>query len=359
MSIRSTLAVIAVVASAAVGAAIGPGRAGAEQKCLPAPARADAIGAFARQIKVGRPRKHGNLTLYPILIEDVRVPDVDLTLDEAMERELLSIRELDPPEVNRVRLVSKAKEPILVMGGEMLAGAKQDRIVGDDMIVPPRADLEIPVFCVEHGRWVAKSESFGSAKFLATRDVRVARASADQGEVWSKVAEAQERLAAPSETGALRSLQDSAIVQDRIKPYRRALAEFPGEVAKARGVVACVGDEIIAADLFASRAIFAQLWPKLLDSYITDAVERELQGSSPDGVRIRKWLDGLASADKSLKKTPGDGLLYELRGESLIGSALVYDEAVVHIELFAKEKLAPEPVPFNRLEFRRDRLERE
>ena len=354
MSKRLIPALSIAVILVAVGAAIGLDRTGPEQKCLPAPN--DAIASFAKRLKVGRPRNHGNLTLYPILIEDVRVPDVALTLDEAMARELLKIRELDPPEVNRVRLVSKAKEPIFIMGGEMLAGAKQDRIVGDDTIVPPRADLEIPVFCVEHGRWVAKSETFGSSRFLAGSEVRKARAAADQSAVWAQVAETQERLAAPSETGALRSLQDSAAVQDRMKPYRRALVDFPGDVAKARGVVACVGDEIIAADLFASRAIFAQLWPKLLDSYITDAVDREAHSKAPDGVRIKKWLDGITRAERNVKKTPGDGSLYELKSGSLIGSALVYDEAVVHLELFGRENPEPEPINFNRLEFRRERL---
>ncbi len=341
----------------AVSIALGIDRIEPEQKCLPTPN--DVIASFAKQIKVGRPRNHKNLTLYPIHIEEVRAPDIELTLDEAMSRELLKIRELDPPEVNRVRLVSKAKEPIFVMGGEMLAGAKQDRIVGDDMIVPPRADIEIPVFCVEQGRWVTKSESFGSSKFLAGSEVRKARAAADQSEVWAQVAETQARLSAPSETGALRSLQDNAAVQDRMKPYRRALLEFPDELAKARGVVACVDDEIIAADLFASRAIFVQLWPKLLDSYITDAMDRAADGKVPDGVRIKQWLDGIARAELTEKKTPGEGSLYKLEGKELFGSALLYEKAVVHIELFRRENPEPEPILFNRLEFRRERLDEE
>ena len=49
------------------------------------------------------------------------------------------------------------------------------------------------------------------------------------------------------------------------------------------------------------------------------------------------------------------GALYQLGGDGLIGSALVYDGGVVHMELFAKEP--GEPVTFNRLDFRRDRLE--
>jgi len=349
MKVMCTIA----VALALVGAGLRPGPAASEERCVPPPG--GAIDEFAGRLKVGRPKKHGNLTLYPVFADGVAVPEVGLTLDEAMERGSIEIRELKPAEVNRVRLVSTAKEPIFVMGGEMLTGAKQDRIMGDDMIVPPGADLTVPVFCVEHGRWVAKSDSFKSAAFVATSEVRKARAAADQSAVWNQVAAEQERMEAPSESGALRSIQDSEEVQGRMQPYRRALSDFPKDIGKARGVVACVGDEIVAADLFGSRALFMQLWPRLLDSYVVDAVGRESGGAAPDAVRVRRWLDGVSRAEREVKKTPGNGTLYQLSGDGLIGSALIYDGGVVHMELFAKE--TAEPVPFNRLDFRRERLE--
>lgn len=321
------------------------------------PPPTDAINAYAEQLQVAPPIRHAHLTLYPIVVEGVAVPDLELTLDEAMEAELLEIRELKPAEVNRVKLVSRAKEPIFAMGGQMLGGAQQDRIVGDDLIVPPGAELTVPVFCVERGRWVGTSQSFSSMGAVAGSAVRKAGQEADQRAVWDNVAAQQERLDAPSETGALRSVQESESIQRKLGPYERALSSLPASVPKARGVVACLGDEILAADLFASRLLFESLWPKLLESYVIDALDRERTGPAPDAVQIRRWLSGVAEADKLPEDTPGDGALYELRGRGLMGSALVYDDAVVHMELFATE--TPEPNPFNRLEFRRDRLERE
>lgn len=352
MSRRALLTTLAVLVVIGVRAGLGPAE--REQKYLPLPPTAP-IDSFARQLRVGPPQRHANLTLYPVFADGVTIPDIDLTLDEAMDRGLLAIRELKSAEVNRVLLVSRAKEPIFVMGGEMLTGAKQDRIVGDDLIVPPRAELPIPVFCVEHGRWVLKSESFVSAGFLAASNVRKARAAADQGEVWGQVAAEQERLEAPSATGALKSVQDSEEVKEQMEPYKRALCDLPLDVGKARGVVACVGDEIIAADLFGSRAVFAQLWPKLLDSYVIDAVGRNPEGRTPDAVRIRRWLSGITEAGRGSKKTPGDGNLYVLESRSLVGCALLYGGGVVHMELFSKE--GPDPVRFNPLQFRRERLE--
>lgn len=318
------------------------------------PDSADAIDAYASRLQVGPPERYSNLTLYPILADGVIVPDIDLTLDEAMERGLLEIRELERAEVSRVRLSSSAKDSIFVMGGEMLGGAKQDRIVGDDLIVPPRADLVIPVFCVEQGRWVATSDTFSSPRALAASEVRKARQRADQSAVWSRVAGEQRRLNAPSETGALSSVQENEEVREKTMPYTRAFSDFALDHAKARGVVACVGGEIIAADLFGSRSLFRQLWPKLLESYVIDAIDRPTRGRAPDAVRIKKWLAGMTRAEKRRKPTPGSGSLYELRGAGLIGSALVYDEGVVHMELF--KGYVVRPMPFNRLEFRRERL---
>jgi hypothetical protein len=343
------LAAVALLAGAVLAAMPAPSEEAVEppkeQVCI------DTIDAFAGGLKVGRPRRHGALALFPVFAETAVEPGVDLTLDEALERELLEIRELKSPEVNRVVLVSKAKEPVFVMGGEMLGGAKQDRIIGDDLIVPSCAELVIPVYCVEQGRWVAKGEAFTSTRTLAASAVRKA---ADQSCVWQEVAESQERLNAPSQTGAMRSIKESEHVQSRVQPYVRALSDLPDDVPAARGVVAAVGGRVIAADLFGSRAVFEALWPKLLESYVIDALQRDASGVIPDAVEIRRWLHEVRRAERTPEDTPGAGDLYQLRGDRLLGSVLAYEYGVVHMELF--RTYVVEPVEFNRLDFRRERL---
>ncbi|MCJ7823212.1 MAG: hypothetical protein MUQ26_09095 [Armatimonadetes bacterium] len=356
MRTRVVLAMLGLIIGALVlVAALHAAPAADEMDIVRPPSSSDAIDAYASRLQVGMPERYGNLTLYPISADGVIVPDLELTLDEAVERGLLTISELKPAEVNRVRLVSRAHESVFIMGGEMLLGAKQDRIAGDDLLVPPGAELVIPVYCVEHGRWVAQTDSFKSAGALVGTEVRKARQRSDQAAVWSRVEAEQSRLNAPSETGAFRSIRENEEVRDKMGPYTRALSDFAGDNAKARGVVACVGGEIIAADLFGSRTVFRTLWPKLLESYVIDVLDRRVRGDAPDAVRIRQWLDGVTRAETSRKQTPGSGTLYELRGGGVIGSALVYREGVVHMELF--RGYAVQPVRFNRLDFRRERLQ--
>jgi hypothetical protein len=331
---------------------------------------ANPVVEYANQVRVEKPARHGNLSLFAISVSGVEVAQVDLTLGQAVKQGLVQVTELDESDVNRVRVRTRAKERVFVMAGEMLRGGKQDRIAGDDLILPPKSDLVIPVFCVEHGRWAGRESGFSTGHSLAGAKVRGAagrgaRAGGGQGAVWSGVAEQQRALGAPSTTGALRSVHDSDAVRERMRPYLRALDDLPDNHPKASGIVAVVDGEILAADLYSSRKLFQQMWPDLLEAYVIDALEREevvpvsgMRREKRTALRekdVLRWLTGLRSARMSPKDTPGDGDLFDLAGHDLTGTALLYDCGVVHIGLFPDEVAIAEP-DFNSLEFRRERV---
>ncbi len=338
---------------------------------------------YMDHLRVEKSQRHGNLALFPVSVSAVEIPDIHLTLTQAVKQGLFEISELDDSDVNRLRVRNRAKEPVFIMAGEMLRGGKQDRIAGDDLIVPARSKLTIPVFCVEHGRWAGRSHDFSVGHSLAGAKTRAVAGrgvvqGGGQGAVWSSVAEQQEALGTPSETGALRSVHDSELVRDQMKPFLRALSDLSDEHPKAVGIVAVVGDEIIAADLFSSRELFEQMWPDLLEAYVIDALERQESdvvverhgdktivrggvvkehagyGSAIDEKKVLRWLNGLRSTNMSPKNTPGDGDLYDLNGRDVTGAALIYERGVVHIALFPK--LAVTRPDYNSLEFRRERL---
>ncbi|MFB3882197.1 MAG: ARPP-1 family domain-containing protein [Armatimonadota bacterium] len=320
--------------------------------------------AYANRVRVEEPERHASLALFPVSVSSLKVPAVSLTLTQAVNRDLFEVMELKESEVNRLRVRNRAKEPVFIMAGEMLRGGKQDRIAGDDLIVPAKATLTIPVFCVEHGRWAGRESGFSVGHSLAGAGARKAARARDQGAVWSSVAEQQDALRAPSSTGALRSVHDSEAVRDQMKPYLRALSDLPDEHPKAVGVVAVVGDEIIAADLFSSRKLFETLWPDLLEAYVIDALERDEvrptahhrdeKRSALDEEDVLRWLKGLRSTGMSAKDTPGDGELYDLSDHDISGAALIYERGVVHIALFPDAVIAQPD--YNALEFRRERV---
>src|SRR6202043_1491513 len=70
-------------------------------------------------------------------------------------------------EVNRLVLVNNSKRPLLLLAGEIVTGGKQDRVIGKDRIVPAESDpVDLSVFCVEPGRWVATSQNFGASEAM-------------------------------------------------------------------------------------------------------------------------------------------------------------------------------------------------
>ena len=107
----------------------------------------------------------------------------------------------------------------------------------------------------------------------------------------------------------------------------------------ARGVVAAIGGRLVCADVFDSPAVMARLWRKLIGSYALDALEAGDEGKrpSPSVENARTFLLLPAVAHVEPFAAPGIGTSLRLKAGDASGSALVLDETVVHIELFAPE----------------------
>ena len=132
--------------------------------------------------KVLEPIRHGNLTVFPVVAAKSYPTGEFLTLDEGLRSGDVVVTEAgnvqglirrgpvapvrhDGAQVNRLVLVNNSKRPLLLLAGEIVSGGKQDRVIGKDRIVPPESDpVDLSVFCVEPGRWVATSEHFGASE---------------------------------------------------------------------------------------------------------------------------------------------------------------------------------------------------
>jgi hypothetical protein len=76
--------------------------------------------------------------------------------------------------------VNLADQPVLIVDGETLDGAKQNRVVNLTILVPAHGRPVIPVSCAEAARWCARSRAFTSSphtQFASGRARRMARAS--------------------------------------------------------------------------------------------------------------------------------------------------------------------------------------
>src|SRR6267154_41963 len=164
------------------------------------------------------PIRSGNLTVFPVVANKSFDTGQFLTLDEGIRSGEVVVTEagqaqglirrrpgthsmpyqVRDAEVNQLVLVNNSKRPLLLLAGEIVTGGKQDRVIGKDRIVPAESEpVDLGVFCVEPGRWVAKSVNFGAlGGNMAAPSVRMrAMKDKDQQQVWNSVQSAQASIA--------------------------------------------------------------------------------------------------------------------------------------------------------------------
>jgi len=309
-------------------------------------------------ISVGEPRSFRNLLIFPLMTER-RSGRSFLPIDQAIQRSDLDVKEKGSGEVNTVRVRNNGSSLVFGLAGDMIVGAKQDRMLKSDVLIPAHSGwLEIEVYCTEHGRWTAQTEKFGTTNRVVPGKLRARAAQTEsQNEVWAGVAEAKSDLGAAVGGTALRGIYDDDKVQDQTRCYIQELLPVPEASSRTCGVLVAVGDEILCVDIFASHELFLAMWNKLLNSYVLDALRRHSDGglSSSDA---RTFVRALEGAEIEARHTPGKGRLYRVNTSDGSGSALVFDEHVVHLDLFPglsveERDYAPGSTP--NLEFRRNR----
>jgi ARG and Rhodanese-Phosphatase-superfamily-associated Protein domain len=281
-------------------------------------ASALSAGQIEHRYKVLSPISHGNLTIFPVVASSTHDTSQFLTLDEGIRSGEVVVTESGnvaplirrrgpyPPaqssaRVNTLVLINNSKRPLLLLAGEIVTGGKQDRVIGKDRIVPPESDpIDLGVFCVEPGRWVARSEKFGTIPVLAQPSVRAkAMVDKDQQKVWDQVAESRSAMmaaapppppaiAGPGTAGGVARTTTSyaatventevkkqidQVVVSMQQSYSQLMHQLRDR--NAVGVVVAVNGEIIWADIFASPSLLEKYWPKLVRSYAAEAmVER-------------------------------------------------------------------------------------
>ena len=246
--------------------------------------------------------------------------------------------------VPNLAVTNKAKRPLLIPEGEILIGAKQNRVINVTVLVAAGVKFVLPVSCVEAGRWRYKSRHFES-KFCAPPSLRNKKlravhrnrsaggpAASDQGEVWDEVQACLDGVKARSETA---SLTDAfAAAEETLKEHCKRLVLPEG----AAGVLVGRHDRIIGMDLFDSPTTLKTLWDRLSDAYFFDAL-REPAAAPPTSPDLAKrFIDRLGSAAKPRVPALALGEELEIANEGLVGAALLYDGRLCHLAAFAPGK---------------------
>lgn len=309
---------------------------------LPLTAESGPAPAFLEACRVLGTLRHGNLAVVAVAGAPAAGPALE-TLDGAMGRGKVLVRETGQGgTVNTLLLENHGERAVFIMAGEILAGAKQDRILQQDVILPTGGKpVPVAAFCVEHGRWREQSAAFFSEKAAAPVAVRqAAQASKSQSVVWQEVASNNAALGVTAATGSLSDTYKRGRVVAVRKAFLDALGRLPRAFPSAQGVVVLVNGRVAGADLFQDPKLFASLWGKLLDSYIAEAARREAEAAAPLPETAAAYLLKARQARITLGATPGIGSQLSLEGQGLKGAGILL-ERPVHLDLFPVETAAP------------------
>lgn len=290
----------------------------------------------------GKPKSAGALTLVPLfggLLAKEYIVGAD-----AIAEGLLEITEVDHHgDVTHLEAYNVATSPALLIDGEHLEGAKQNRILNATVLLAASRKTILPVACVEEGRWHYEAgPNFQSSDDFAYGRLRSRNASAkadslrtsgsrevDQGEVWEDVARKHLEAGSASPTGAMRDAFDHRRVEvDEIK------STFSEPEAGQTGVIACIGGRPVALDAFDRPETLSKLWPRLLSGYSLDAVGHDKSPVRKEAVGA--FLNAAAVADATGHEGLGLGMDVVITGESVVGNALTWESGVIHLALFAR-----------------------
>ena len=152
------------------------------------------------RLEFGEPILLDSLVIEPIIAIkgfDAAILEELLDINTAFSTGLVSIKEVSTGgSVEEVLIGNHASAPLVILEGQGLEGAKQNRVVQKTVVIPAESTIAVPVNCVERGRWRYTSNEFRPASFRAGPSVKMSKASAMkmsvgsiQSEVWREVSE--------------------------------------------------------------------------------------------------------------------------------------------------------------------------
>lgn len=269
----------------------------------------------ATNYRLSGPYTHKNLTIFLVHGRDLYPGRTFLTLQEALAQKKVIVYETK--DVNELAIRNLSKQEVYVQAGDIVKGGDQDRMISVDFIVPARSKrMPIAAFCVESDRWNRRGNespvSFSASEnTVSSKDLKLAAKSANsQQAVWENVKAVQDKLSQNLGTtvnsivsvSSLELAVENAKVRESAGDYIKALSAITRNKSDVIGYVFAINGEVNSADIYASRALFAKLWPKLLKANATEAIA-ESHEESPAKPLTDEAIHGfLADAEKGEAK---------------------------------------------------------
>jgi len=231
---------------------------------------------------------YGNMRVYPLYANEEFLKKNSgsnkyLSLKDALDKKKIKVSELnssdESAEVNSLYIQNLSNDTVMLLGGEIIEGGKQDRMIASDVILLPNGKKPLKVYCVEHGRWTTKKSGHESYNFslsatpVASPTIRKAgTVTQNQGYVWKEVQQVTDKNECKTSTGAYTALKTDSTYQSKISGYKKFFTNVLKSDAKIIGTIYVTGSRVMGCDMFESHELFMKHADNLISSYSTEAI---------------------------------------------------------------------------------------
>lgn len=300
------------------------------------------ITSHLEEIKFGDIQTHKHVTTIPLISSNGSGP-VYLTMKEAIEGGFITVTEVsEGGHVPELKVINRADKPVLLIDGEELIGAKQNRVLNTTILLREKSGTVIPVSCTEHGRWSYRSAHFeesGCMMSASLRNVKNKSVSyslqnrrefaSDQGAVWNGISAQAKAAGVNSATGAMRDIHEAR--RENLDDW---LEHFP-LVSGQKGLLVMVNCKAIGFDMVSGIDAFRIIHPKLVRSYLMDAIlEKQVKGKTNFHEKAKSFMNEILTCTEKRYDSVGHGQDYRYEGKKIVGSALIYENTVIHTAFF-------------------------
>ena len=304
-------------------------------------------------ITVETPVTVHNLTVFPIIKSKSHGPGY-IPLAVAIEEYGLRVTETsEDGSVPNLLVENPSDKKVLLLDGEELHGAKQNRIINTTLLLAAQSKTVIDVSCTESGRWRYTSPTFSSAHSVMSTKARrkktrsvshslqaMKQFQSDQGEVWEEVSELHEKVGSESATSAM----SDAFAKMRAD-LDAVLAKIP-VVENQCGLLAMIDGRPAGVDLISDSGVYAKIHPQLLHSYAMEAIaimrqqdrtDSKDQFGMPEAIDAKAFLERCAAIQGKSYPSVALGRDWRFVDSAIVGSGLEFEDTWIHMAYFMDE----------------------
>lgn len=273
-----------------------------------------------------------NLQLIPVKFKNIPQGHVSnssprtLSFTEALQKHKIKLQEMqyeNGADVNWLQVTNRSKQSVMVQSGEIVAGGKQDRMVGETKIIAPNSTDYIHVYCVEKRRWDDKPKDFELHGVANSELRKVMDVSSRQNEVWKEIDRQFAVRKKTSETLSYLNLYndsartDTSYINYFTKKYNASDSNFAGYIF-------ITANRIISTELFASAELTGISFINMLSSYVHSAISNGSKPVVPVN-KMKEFMDKILISEKAQKAyVAGHGKIHMLNGKVI--HLIAYDD---------------------------------